>query len=67
MVTITPEITGKWKDWNVQLGDQVKAGQIMGKQDISQLDDAQDKLNIATQQYANAAGPAQAQGAANCR
>jgi RND family efflux transporter MFP subunit len=30
----------------------------------SQLDDAQDKLNIATQQYANAAGPAQAQGAA---
>jgi HlyD family secretion protein len=31
----------------------------------SQLDDAQDKLNIATQQYANAAGPAQAQGAAS--
>jgi multidrug resistance efflux pump len=37
MVTITPEITGKLKDWDVQLGDQVKAGQILGKQDISDM------------------------------
>ena len=37
MVTITPEITGKLKDWNVQLGDQVKAGQILGRQDTSNL------------------------------
>jgi len=37
MVTITPEITGKLKEWNVQLGDQVKAGQILGKQDISNM------------------------------
>ena len=31
----------------------------------SQLDDAQDKLNIAATQYANASGPAQAQAAAS--
>ncbi|PKM78693.1 MAG: hemolysin D [Firmicutes bacterium HGW-Firmicutes-15] len=37
MITITPEITGKLKDWNVQLGDQVKAGQILGRQDTSNM------------------------------
>jgi multidrug resistance efflux pump len=35
MVTITPEITGKVKDWVVKEGDFVKAGQILGKQDVS--------------------------------
>lgn len=35
MVTLTPEITGKLKEWNVQVGDQVKAGQVLGRQDTS--------------------------------
>ena len=37
MVTITPEITGKLKDWNIQPGDLVKSGQILGRQDTSNL------------------------------
>jgi len=37
MVTITPEITGKVNNWDVKAGDYVKAGQILGKQDISTL------------------------------
>lgn len=37
MVTITPEITGKLKDWNVQVGDFVKSGQILGSQDVSSM------------------------------
>ncbi|NMC27458.1 MAG: HlyD family efflux transporter periplasmic adaptor subunit, partial [Syntrophomonadaceae bacterium] len=37
MITITPEITGKLKEWNVETGDQVQAGQILGKQDVSSL------------------------------
>jgi multidrug resistance efflux pump len=37
MVTITPEITGKLKDWNVNEGDFVKAGQILGKQDLANM------------------------------
>ncbi|MEA4923696.1 MAG: efflux RND transporter periplasmic adaptor subunit [Syntrophomonadaceae bacterium] len=37
MVTITPEITGKVTNWEVKEGDSVKAGQILGKQDVSTL------------------------------
>jgi multidrug resistance efflux pump len=37
MVTITPEITGKLKDWNIQPGDLVKSGQILGRQDTSNM------------------------------
>lgn len=37
MVTITPEITGKVTNWEVKEGDYVKAGQILGKQDVSTL------------------------------
>jgi len=37
MVTITPEITGKIKRWEVGEGDYVKAGQVLGSQDISSL------------------------------
>lgn len=37
MVTITPEVTGKVETWNVKVGDDVKAGQILGRQDISSL------------------------------
>ena len=37
MVTITPEITGKVTNWEVKEGDNVKAGQILGKQDVSTL------------------------------
>lgn len=37
MVTLTPEITGRLKDWNVQVGDQVRAGQILGRQEVSSM------------------------------
>jgi multidrug resistance efflux pump len=37
MITLTPEITGKLKEWNVQVGDEVKAGQVLGRQDVSGL------------------------------
>ena len=37
MVTITPEITGKLIEWNAVVGEEVKSGQILGKQDISSL------------------------------
>jgi multidrug resistance efflux pump len=37
MVTITPEITGKLKDWKVQEGDLVRNGQILGRQDVSSM------------------------------
>ncbi|MGE5543474.1 MAG: HlyD family secretion protein [Bacillota bacterium] len=37
MVTITPEITGKIKRWEVREGDYVKAGQVLGSQDVSSL------------------------------
>ncbi|MDI3480508.1 MAG: hypothetical protein PWQ97_163 [Tepidanaerobacteraceae bacterium] len=37
MVTVTPEVTGKISEWNVKVGDNVKAGQILGKLDISSL------------------------------
>lgn len=36
-VTLTPEITGKLKEWNVEEGDYIKAGQIIGKQDLSNM------------------------------
>ncbi|HEX3011404.1 MAG TPA: efflux RND transporter periplasmic adaptor subunit, partial [Syntrophomonadaceae bacterium] len=36
-VTITPEITGKLKEWNVSEGDFVKNGQILGRQDLSDM------------------------------
>lgn len=37
MVTLTPEITGKLREWNVETGDQIQAGQILGRQDVSGL------------------------------
>lgn len=37
MITLTPEITGKLKNWNVQEGDLVRAGQILGNQDVSTM------------------------------
>lgn len=37
MITITPELTGKLKDWDIQEGDTVTAGQILGKQDVGML------------------------------
>jgi multidrug resistance efflux pump len=37
MITITPEITGKLKSWDIQEGDTVTAGQILGKQDLGMM------------------------------
>ncbi len=37
MVTITPEVTGKITNWDVKVGDDVKASQTLGHQDISSL------------------------------
>jgi multidrug resistance efflux pump len=37
MVTVTPEVTGKVTNWDVQEGDSVKTGQLLGHQDISSL------------------------------
>lgn len=37
MITITPEITGKLKIWDVQEGDMVTTGQILGRQDVGML------------------------------
>lgn len=37
MVTVIPEVTGKVTVWNVKEGDDVKAGQILGHQDIGSL------------------------------
>jgi len=34
---VTPEVTGKVVNWDVKVGDNVKAGQILGHQDISSL------------------------------
>ncbi len=36
-ITLTPEVTGKLKNWNVKEGDFVKAGQTIGVQDVSTL------------------------------
>ncbi|MEQ8200649.1 MAG: efflux RND transporter periplasmic adaptor subunit [Syntrophomonadaceae bacterium] len=37
MITLTPEITGQLLEWNVAAGDEVKAGQVLGRQDVSTL------------------------------
>ncbi len=37
MVTITPELTGKVKNWDIKEGDTVKSGQLLGKQDVSSM------------------------------
>ncbi len=37
IITLTPEVTGKVKNWDVRDGDYVKAGQILGKQDVSMM------------------------------
>ncbi|WP_338824215.1 p-hydroxybenzoic acid efflux pump subunit AaeA [Moorella humiferrea] len=36
-VTVTPEITGKLLEWRVREGDEVKAGQLLGRQDLEAL------------------------------
>jgi multidrug resistance efflux pump len=53
MITIVPEFTGKLVTWNVQEGDDVKAGQVMGVQGVDTL-----ITNAATnpQTLANSAG-----------
>lgn len=35
--TVTPEISGKLLEWNVEEGDLVKAGQVLGRQDLSSV------------------------------
>lgn len=37
MVTLTPEVTGKLRNWDVKEGDYVKSGQILGTQDVISL------------------------------
>jgi len=37
MVTITPLVSGNVASWNVKEGDDVKAGQIVGRQDLGSL------------------------------
>ena len=37
MITITPEVTGRLKSWNVKEGDTVKLGQVLGRQELSML------------------------------
>lgn len=37
MITITPEVTGKLTRWDVKEGDEVKAGQILGHQDLGSM------------------------------
>jgi len=37
IITLTPEVTGKVKNWDVKEGDLVKAGQVLGKQDVSMM------------------------------
>jgi multidrug resistance efflux pump len=37
IITLTPEVTGKLKEWNVKEGDLVRAGQVLGKQDLSMV------------------------------
>ena len=36
-ITLTPEVTGKLKDWDVKEGDYVRSGQVLGKQDLSMV------------------------------
>src|SRR6516225_2151375 len=35
LVTISPEINGKIVEWNVKEGDMVRAGDVLGRQDLS--------------------------------
>ncbi len=37
MVTVTPELSGRIAEWNIQEGDAVKAGQVLGRQDTEAL------------------------------
>lgn len=37
MITLTPEVTGELKNWDVKEGDYIKAGQVLGAQDVSAL------------------------------
>ena len=37
MITITPEITGKLKSWDIREGDMVTAGQVLGRQEIGMM------------------------------
>jgi len=37
MVDVTPEVTGKVTSWNVKEGDDIKAGQVLGHQDLGSL------------------------------
>jgi multidrug resistance efflux pump len=37
MITIIPQVTGKLTSWDVKEGDNVKAGQVLGAQDVSAL------------------------------
>jgi multidrug resistance efflux pump len=36
-ITLTPEVTGILKDWDVKEGDFVRSGQVLGKQDLSMV------------------------------
>ncbi|HHW41295.1 MAG TPA: HlyD family secretion protein [Syntrophomonadaceae bacterium] len=36
-VAVTPEISGKLLEWNVEEGDMVKAGQVLGRQDLASV------------------------------
>ncbi len=36
-VTVTPEISGKLLEWNIEEGDMVKAGQVLGRQDLGSV------------------------------
>lgn len=37
MITVTPEITGKLKSWDVKEGDNVQSGQVLGRQEVGSL------------------------------
>lgn len=37
MITVIPEVTGKLTSWNVAVGNNVKAGQVLGVQDVSTM------------------------------
>lgn len=37
MVTVTPEIAGRLVEWNVKESDKVKAGQLLGRQDLGSV------------------------------
>jgi len=53
MITVIPQVAGKLTSWNVNVGDSVKAGQVLGTQDVSTM-----VTSTATnpQTLANAAG-----------